>query len=407
MPVVCVGCRDESNTNCMQQVIDFFVKLFDTSDWPPGWHYGQWTDFHGWLYIISDLLVWSAFFAIPLIILRYISKKHDTRFVRLYFLFAGFILACGTTYFFDAVAFWFPVYRLNALLRLITGVLSWITVFSLVRFLPLAFSLRSSRELEAEVEQRKQAEEKFRDLLGAVELKLHQRTIELERKNMELEQFAYVASHDMQEPLKTATGFVELFRRQYRDKLDDNAEKYLDYVTQSNERMHLLIRDLLDYNRLGGYGQPAQVDCKGLLQEALVDMDQGIRESHAVINVNGLPVVTALRTELKLLFRNLISNSIKFRKPGVAPAVDIHARKENGGWTFSFRDNGIGIKQIFQDRIFIIFQRLHNRSDYEGSGIGLAHCKKIVELHGGKIWVESVPGEGSTFFFTIPEISVI
>jgi len=146
-----------------RDIIDFFKKLLDGSDWPPRWHCGKWTDFHGWLYIVSDLLVWSAYFSIPLIIIRYISRKQDIRFIRLYFLFAAFILACGATHFLDAIAFWLPVYRLNALTRLITGILSWTTVFYLVKYLPLAFSLRSSGELEAEIEQRKKAEKQSRD----------------------------------------------------------------------------------------------------------------------------------------------------------------------------------------------------------------------------------------------------
>lgn len=145
----------------MNQVIEFFRKLFDSADWPPRWHCGRWTEFHGWLYIISDLLIWSAYFTIPVVIIRYISKKQGIRFTRLYFLFAAFILACGATHFLDAVAFWIPAYRLNALVRLITGALSWVTVFYLVKLLPAAFSLRTQNELEAEIEQRKKAEQQI------------------------------------------------------------------------------------------------------------------------------------------------------------------------------------------------------------------------------------------------------
>jgi len=151
----------------MEQVIEFFRKLFDSADWPPRWHCGRWTEFHGWLYIISDLLIWSAYFAIPTVIIRYISKRQGIRFVRLYFLFAAFILACGATHFLDALAFWIPAYRLNALFRLITGIISWITVFYLVKFLPVIFSLKPQKELETEIEQRKRSEEKFRGLLEA------------------------------------------------------------------------------------------------------------------------------------------------------------------------------------------------------------------------------------------------
>jgi len=145
----------------MNQVTEFFRKLFDSSDWPPRWHCGRWTEFHGWLYIISDLLIWSAYFTIPIVIIRYISKRKDLRFARLYFLFAAFILACGATHFLDAVAFWIPAYRLSALVRLMTGVLSWVTVFYLIKLLPAAFSLRSQQELEKEIEQRKKTEEKL------------------------------------------------------------------------------------------------------------------------------------------------------------------------------------------------------------------------------------------------------
>lgn len=150
-----------------RQIVNFFTRLFDDSDWPPRWHCGRWTEFHGWLYIVSDLLIWTAYFSIPLVILRYISKKQGLRFVRLYFLFAAFILACGSTHFLDAVAFWVPMYRLNALVRLITGILSWITVFSLVKLLPQAFSLKSQKELETEIEQRKAAEEQIQIIFDA------------------------------------------------------------------------------------------------------------------------------------------------------------------------------------------------------------------------------------------------
>lgn len=236
-----------------------------------------------------------------------------------------------------------------------------------------------------------------------LERKVQQRTAELERKNKELEQFAYVASHDLQEPLRTTTGFVEALRKQYKGMLDDHADRYLDYIAQSSDRMKTLIKDLLDYSRIGREKQFVPVDCDQVLAEVLTDLQTVINESGARIGSGKLPVLNGFSTELKLLFQNLISNSIKFRKPYISPVIDIWAQHEDGYWKFAVRDNGIGIDPSHQDRIFIIFQRLHNRSDYEGSGIGLAHCKKIVELHGGQIWVESAAGKGSTFYFTIAE----
>jgi hypothetical protein len=236
-----------------------------------------------------------------------------------------------------------------------------------------------------------------------LERKVEQRTAELERKNKELEQFAYVASHDLQEPLRTTTGFVEALRKQYKGMLDEHADRYLDYIAQSSDRMKVLIKDLLDYSRIGREKQFIPVNCNDILTEVLADLATVIRESEATIHASDLPVINAYPTELKLLFQNLVSNSIKFRIPGIPPVIRIDVQPGKGYWKFCVEDNGIGIDPSHQDRIFIIFQRLHNRSDYEGSGIGLAHCKKIVELHGGEIWVESSPGKGSSFFFTIAE----
>jgi PAS domain S-box-containing protein len=254
-----------------------------------------------------------------------------------------------------------------------------------------------------DISEKKRLEKEIRDVNLSLEKKVQQRTAELEIKNKELEQFAYVASHDLQEPLRTTSSFVELLRKQYYGKIDENANRYIDYVIQASDRMKTLIKDLLDYSRIGREKQFEPVDCNTAFAEVTADLAKVIKENKAVITAEQLPVVNAFPTELKLLFQNLISNSIKFQKPGVAPYIDISTSKESTHWHFRFRDNGIGIEKQYQQRIFIIFQRLHNRSVYEGSGIGLAHCKKIVELHGGTIWVESEAGKGSTFHFTIAE----
>ncbi|WP_158085343.1 PAS domain S-box protein [Niastella vici] len=254
-----------------------------------------------------------------------------------------------------------------------------------------------------DISEKKRLEKEIRESNVTLEKKVKQRTGELEIKNKELEQFAYVASHDLQEPLRTTSSFVELLRKQYHGKLDDNANRYIDYVIQASDRMKTLIKDLLDYSRIGREKKFEPVDCNVAFEEVLADLAKVIKENKAVITTGKLPVVNAFPTELKLLFQNLISNSIKFQKQGIAPFIEISAVREMGHWHFRFRDNGIGIEKQYQQRIFIIFQRLHNRSVYEGSGIGLAHCKKIVELHGGTIWVESEAGKGSIFHFTIAD----
>jgi PAS domain S-box-containing protein len=254
-----------------------------------------------------------------------------------------------------------------------------------------------------DISEKKRLEKEIREANITLEKKVKQRTAELEIKNKELEQFAYVASHDLQEPLRTTSSFVELLRKQYHGKLDDNADRYIDYVIQASDRMKTLIKDLLDYSRIGREKMFEPVDCNVAFSAVMADLAKVIKENQAMITADNLPVVNAFPTELKLLFQNLISNSIKFQQPGIAPHIEISTIRENGHWHFKFRDNGIGIEKQYQQRIFIIFQRLHNRSVYEGSGIGLAHCKKIVELHGGTIWVESEAGKGSTFHFTLAD----
>lgn len=226
---------------------------------------------------------------------------------------------------------------------------------------------------------------------------------ELAQKNKELEHFVYMASHDLQEPLRTTSSFVELLRQQYAGKLDAHADKYITFIVEAADRMRVLIDDLLNYSRIGRKTTLVPVDCNVLLKEVLADLNNAIQDNEATILSGELPLLNGYATELKLLFQNLISNSIKFRQKDQPPQVEITATKERSTWTFAFKDSGIGIELHQQDKIFILFQRLHSRSEYEGTGIGLAHCKKIVELHGGKIWVESIPGKGSTFYFTIQE----
>ncbi|MEP7142084.1 MAG: PAS domain S-box protein [Ferruginibacter sp.] len=241
------------------------------------------------------------------------------------------------------------------------------------------------------------------ELLQKSEANLDQKNKELERKNKELEQFAYVASHDLQEPLRTTCSFVQLLKEQYEGKLDKKADKYLHFIVDSSDRMKILINDLLEYSRIGSTHKMERVNCNKILQDVIADLYKAISDSAAEIISEELPIVNGYPTEIKQLFQNLVINAIKFSKLNVIPLIKISVKRSGGYWHFTIADNGIGIEQQHSERIFIIFQRLHTRSEYPGSGIGLSHCKKIVELHHGKIWVDSIPGEGSVFHFTIPE----
>ncbi len=228
---------------------------------------------------------------------------------------------------------------------------------------------------------------------------------DLERSNRDLEQFAYVASHDLQEPLRMVSSYTQLLAQRYEGQLDDKAKKYIDYAVDGAIRMQQLINDLLTYSRVGTRGKPPEpTDSHAVLGRTLSDLAAMIKENQALVTNDDLPTVRADPSQLAEVFQNLIANAIKFRGENM-PRVHVSASESDNGyeWVFSVKDNGIGIEPRYQDRLFVIFRRLHTRKEYPGTGIGLAICKRIVERHGGRIWFESEPGKGSTFYFTIPK----
>jgi PAS domain S-box-containing protein len=244
-----------------------------------------------------------------------------------------------------------------------------------------------------DITERKRAEEAQKHTLA-----------ELERSNEELAQFAYVASHDLQEPLRMVASFTQLLSRRYKGKLDDDADEFIRFAVDGVTRMQNLINDLLAYSRVGTRGGAMELtDADHVLDRVCADLSTAIEESGAVISHEELPSIYVDPTQFGQLLQNLVANAIKYRAPGRTPEVTVSAIHEAGAWRFTVSDNGIGIGPEYFDRIFVIFQRLHGKEDYEGTGIGLAICKKIVERHGGHIWVESEPRTGSAFHFTIPD----
>lgn len=229
--------------------------------------------------------------------------------------------------------------------------------------------------------------------------------VELEIKNKELEQFAYIASHDLQAPLRTVANYMQVFEEDYLPLLDENARHYLKRVDKSIERMSALIKALLDFSRLGHDMRLNYCDCKKIIADVLADIEQTIIASEAIIEVGEMPTINVYEVEMRQLFQNLVSNAIKFRKKDTPPIVKIYAKKLKDKWEFSVSDNGIGIDPVYFERIFFIFQRLNLAGEYDGYGIGLANCKKIVELHKGEIGVESALGSGTTFYFTISNLT--
>ena len=654
----------------MKEVIEFFSRLFDSSDWPPRWHCGKWSELHGWLYIISDLMIWSAYFAIPIVILRFISKRNDIRFIKLYFLFAAFILTCGITHLLDAVSFWIPLYRLNALTRFVTGILSWTTVYYIVKNLPVAFSLRSQEALEIEIEQRKLAEEKYKNLNLELTQRVEERTAELqkiirenyqykyaleescivaitdqkgiikyanrnfsniskfsqeellgkdhriinsgyhekefirelwttiangkiwrgeiknkakdgtvywvdttivpfldeqnkpfqyiairaditsrkmveenlvnslkevsdykfaldessivaitdqsgiikyvnqnfcniskysreeligqdhriinsghhekefirelwrtiakgniwrgelknkakdgsvywvdttivpfldnknkpyqyvairsditqrkiaEEENMilnvelenrvrertdELESFSYSVSHDLRAPLRAINGYARILEEDYLSKFDKEGIRLLGEVQNNARRMGVLIDDLLTFSRLGKKEiRKSENDMNELITSVLAEV--GTTDNPNVeIRIDKLHPIKADRALIAQVITNLISNAIKYSSKTKNAIVEISSKKINDEVVYTVHDNGVGFDMEYIDKLFCVFQRLHAQEEFAGTGVGLAIAKRIIQKHEGRIWAESHPGNGATFYFALPD----
>ena len=258
-----------------------------------------------------------------------------------------------------------------------------------------------SKEFNNMLDQIQKMQNSLKEANADLEKRVQERTAKLERSNQELEQFAYVASHDLQEPLRTISNFVGLLEKKYPKEAEDDHFRYFQFIVKATSKMQNLIRDLLELSRVGRNAAFTKVDCNKILLDVMAEMEISIKEKEATIHFSNLPFIKASEIELKRVFQNLISNALKFRKADLLPVIKITSFENEEEYVFSVEDNGIGIEDEYSNKIFNIFQRLHSTSEYPGTGIGLATCKKIVSLHNGRIWVESQFGKGTTFYFTI------
>ena len=291
---------------------------------------------------------------------------------------------------------------LDVPLILVSGALGDVTAVDCIKRGATDYVLKDGLARLPEAIRRALEEKATRQLRLRAERDLARKNVELERSNADLEQFAYVASHDLQEPLRMVTAYTQLLAERYQGKLDSDADKFIGYASEGAQRMQVLIQDLLAFSRVGRNVARREVECNSMMLEILQTLSSSIQESGAAITAGALPTLWGDRTQLAQIFQNLIGNAIKFRKQEEPLVISVSAEKNDLEWRFKVTDNGIGIAPEHLENVFVVFQRLHARTEYPGNGIGLAICKKIVERSGGKIWVESEVGHGASFIFTLP-----
>ena len=351
-----------------------------------------------WLHVTADALIALAYFAIPLILLYFDVHRKERFYSWVLILFASFILLCGLTHVMGIWTMWYPDYYIEGFLKMITAIVSIATALTLLPEIPKLLALRSPEELEA-INLQLQREVSAR---SAVMTNLEDAVEQLTASNKELERFAYITSHDLKAPLRSIASFATLLEKRYRDQVDDQGREYIDYIRSGVEQMQALTDDLLQLHRVNTADRNADpVDLNDMMEEVRQQLRTVIAEFDAELDVGDLPRVPGDRSQLAILLRNLVSNALKFRHPDRRPQVRVQARKLDDGWEISVKDNGIGIPPEQHQRIFEAFRRLHTQDQIPGTGIGLALCQKIVERHGGEIYVESMPGEGADFRFSL------
>lgn len=358
------------------------------------------------LHVISDALIAFAYFAIPLILVHFVRRRPlaEWMFSRVLLLFAAFIMLCGVTHVFGIITMWVPVYYLEGAVKLLTALVSLATAAALVPIVPRVLAMRSPEEL-AQINAQLQDEIRARE---AADRELQKTIDDLSRSNRELEQFAYVASHDLKAPLRTIASFAQLLERRHADKLAGEGLEFTGFIRQSAAQMQAVIDDLLQLARLHSDTVAAtDVSLSRLFDQAQRQLDAVIQESAAEIDCPAdLPTVRGDHAQLLLLAQNLLTNAIKFQPPGQPPRVQVRAQREGEHWHLRVRDNGIGIEAGQEEVIFDLFRRLHAQEAYPGTGVGLALCRRVVERHDGRIWAAANEdgAPGTTIHVLLPAL---
>ena len=374
------------------QVADFFSNMFNTSNWPPRWHCGTWTDFHGWVYIISDIAIWASYFLIPVLLIRMITRRKDVPFLKIFWLFGAFIILCGTTHLIDAAIFWWPAYRLSAFVRFLTAVVSVFTVIALYKVLPQIFSLRTVKELEHEISERKAIEVK----LESNEIALNNSLKLLSQHNQQLKNFTHILSHNIRNHASNISLLTGLLDTSLMEEEDADI---ISKIKRVSEGLNTTLNDLSDAIKIReSVLKPEVVAFKTVTQKVMTILDTDLHLNDAVVNLDfQVPSVSFPAIYMESIMMNLISNSVKYRKEAVTPEINIRTYKnENGCTVLEHTDNGIGIDlELHGDKIFGLYKIFHQNKN--ANGVGLFLVRNQVESQGGQILVQSKPDQGATF----------
>lgn len=390
-------------------MLKFFGDLFAT-DFVAHGYCMRWASSVVWLHVVSDAIIALAYFVIPVALILFVRKRKDLAFHWMFVAFGIFILACGTTHVFSIITLWYPIYRIEGVVKALTAVSSIVTAALLVKMIPVALRLPSPDDLRREIDRRKAAELDLRNVNARLEQRVQERTVRMERYNKALQSITYISSHDLTEPVRTISLFTEELQRSSAGKLQGSELEYLGFIVTNARRMLHLIEDLSGFTHAVHSTEeataflPEHTPVTQALKGALEDLGSALEESSAsVIYSEDLPVVAMNRMPLQAVFKNLLGNSIQYARSGVPVRIEISAVEETDRHVISVRDNGLGLDMTYAEIIFQPFKRLHG-GEIPGSGVGLAICKNVVESFGGRIWVESDgPGTGATFHFSIPK----
>jgi len=389
----------------MHQISDFFRQLFSIDNFPARWNCGRWTAFHGWLYIISSILIALAYFSIPVILFYLIKKsKNNLPFLKVFWLFVLFILACGVTHVFDALMFWVPVYRVSAIVLLVTAIVSWLAVLGLYRVIPTALALKSPMALEKTIQDRTEQLKQANDFLTKTNHELEQSRAAAEILAKQKEDFLIIASHELKTPVTSLKAYTQLLAQNGHTMGEAIIQMYANMDAQIN-KLTVLINDLLDTTKLDEgilLYKKQQMSLSETIEEVAAEMRR-TNSTHSIVIDQITPVnVIGDKERIGQAISNFLTNAIKYapdhREIFVRLVVEDHTA------ICSVQDFGIGIPKDQQDKIFQKFYRVtgENHHTYPGMGLGLHIVKDIITRHSGKIWLKSEEGMGSTFYFSLP-----